>query len=137
MARNLTRVCFEGKRCQYHSYQSPLKVSLIGTYKYPLVEKLIAIDRIRLAGILDIGLMKILAITHRATLRDYIDLAAIIRDHIPLPRLLEASKQKYGPNFNILVLYVLWCHLRILNQKCQLYLTLRSLTSGKIFFRRR
>ena len=56
-----------------------------------------------LASVLDIGLMKLLAITHRALVRDYLDLAAIIRDHVPLSTLLKWSKKKYGKAFNPLL----------------------------------
>ena len=48
--------------------------------------------------------MKLLAITNRSTIRDYIDLAVIIRDHISLPDLLESSQKKYGANFNTMIL---------------------------------
>lgn len=47
--------------------------------------------------------MKLLAITHRATLRDYLDLAAILRDRIRLPELLAASGKKYGSKFNVMI----------------------------------
>lgn len=87
-----------------HGEIGGVKVSFIGAYKYPLVEKLVASDSISLAGIRDIALMKLLAITNRATVRDYIDLAAIIRNHIPLENLLEDSQKKYGGNFNTMVL---------------------------------
>ena len=80
-----------------------VKVSFIGNYKYPLVEDTLSAEKIPIAGVMDIGLMKLLAITHRATLRDYLDLAVIIRDHIPLPKLLEMISKKYGPHFNAMI----------------------------------
>ena len=47
--------------------------------------------------------MKLLAITHRATLRDYLDLAVILRDHVRLPQLLKLSRKKYGRRFNVML----------------------------------
>ncbi|MBI4021972.1 MAG: nucleotidyl transferase AbiEii/AbiGii toxin family protein [Candidatus Andersenbacteria bacterium] len=86
-----------------HGQLGQVKASFIGGYKYPLVADTVLAGKLSLASIPDIGLMKLLAITHRATVRDYLDLAIIIRDHIKLPRLLEMSRSKYGDNFNILV----------------------------------
>ncbi len=57
---------------------------------------------VKLAGVLDIALMKLLAITHRATLRDYLDLAVILRDHLELKKIIGASGKKYGKNFNVM-----------------------------------
>ena len=86
-----------------HAEIAGVKVSFIGHYKYPLVAECATLGTIRLAGILDIGLMKLLAITHRATFRDYLDLAIILRDKIPLPELLQASTKKYGGHFNVMI----------------------------------
>lgn len=86
-----------------HAEVKGVKVSFISAYKYPTVEPLIDAEGIRLAGILDIALMKLLALTHRATLRDYIDLAVILRDCFDLKKLLTASRKKYGKNFNVLI----------------------------------
>lgn len=77
-----------------------VKVSFIGHYRYPLIQNPVRAGTIRLAGIMDIGLMKLLAITHRATLRDYLDLAAILQKYIPLETLLKAGRKKYGPRYN-------------------------------------
>lgn len=87
-----------------HGEISGVKVSFIGAYKYPLIEPPQLAENIALAGVRDIGLMKLLAITNRATVRDYIDLAVIIRDHISLEDLLDDSQKKYGGNFNTMVL---------------------------------
>lgn len=87
-----------------HGELAGVKLSFIAGYKYPLIEKVHVADRISLASIHDIGLMKLLAITNRATVRDYIDLAVIIRDHASLSDLLAGSKKKYGDNFNTMVL---------------------------------
>ena len=86
-----------------HAEIAGVRVSFIGNYRYPLVEKCLTLEKMPTAGILDIGLMKLLAITHRATLRDYLDLAAILRDQIPLDRLLKACAKKYGSRFNVMI----------------------------------
>ena len=86
-----------------HAELDGVKLSFIGAYKYPAIETLLEADKVKIASIADIGLMKLLAITHRATLRDYIDLAAIIRDHVALTELLKKSKQKYGDSFNTML----------------------------------
>ena len=79
------------------------KISFIAGYRYPLVQKSIKTEGLSLASIADIGLMKLLAITHRATLRDYLDLAAILRDRISLSQLIQLSPKKYGRRFNPLI----------------------------------
>ena len=93
----------EGDAATVHSQIQGVKASFISGYKYPLIEKKVLLGKLHAAGIVDIAQMKLLAITHRATLRDYLDLAAILRDHIPLPYLLKTSKKKYGPEFNPMV----------------------------------
>lgn len=77
-----------------------VKISFLSNYQYPLISPMVESNGIQLASIMDIGLMKLLSITHRATVRDYIDLAAIIQDHIPLSDLVATSVKKYGDGFN-------------------------------------
>jgi Nucleotidyl transferase AbiEii toxin, Type IV TA system len=77
-----------------------VKISFIGNYSFKLVQKASFVDGIQLASLVDIGLMKLLAVTHRATLRDYLDLAALFRDHVSLDELIDLSPKKYGKNFN-------------------------------------
>jgi len=86
-----------------HASVNSVNVSFIGAYKYPLIEKAVPIGIIPCASILDIALMKLLSITHRAVLRDYIDLALIIRDHIPLQTIINRSAEKYGENFSAML----------------------------------
>lgn len=86
-----------------HGEIGGVKISMIGGYKYPLLEDTVMAGRLRLASIRDVGAMKLLAITHRATLRDYIDIAAIIRDHLALEALLEASTKKHGMAFDAMI----------------------------------
>lgn len=94
----------EGDEHTIHAELDGVKISFIGGYRYPLVEPCSEEgQRIKLASILDIAVMKLLAISHRAALRDYLDLALIIRDHFSLEKLLEASGKKYGKNFNKMI----------------------------------
>ncbi len=86
-----------------HAEISGVKVSFIGGYRYSRVNALCIADGLDLADIVEIGLMKILAITHRATVRDYIDLAAILKNHVTLGRLMRQCKKKYGKRFNELL----------------------------------
>lgn len=86
-----------------HGNCRQVKLSFIGEYKYPLLDSPLTADRMSVASLLDIGLMKFLSITHRATVRDYIDLAALFKHGCALSTLLEASKRKYGTNFNPMV----------------------------------
>lgn len=86
-----------------HAEIGDVKVSFIAGYRYPLLLPPVAAGTLEMAEILDIALMKMLAITHRTTLRDYLDLAAIIRDHCPLQELVEKSTEKYGANFNVML----------------------------------
>ncbi|MDO8468784.1 MAG: nucleotidyl transferase AbiEii/AbiGii toxin family protein [Candidatus Peribacter sp.] len=86
-----------------HAEITGVKVSFIAGYRYPLVSPSVTAGSIEMADIVDIALMKMLAITHRATLRDYIDLAAILRDRLSLKQLMEMSTRKYGATFNVML----------------------------------
>lgn len=87
-----------------HGELGGVKISIIGGYKYDTVEELIRTeDGIYLATVKELAAMKLLAITHRATIRDYLDLAVIIRDVAPLKDLLAISSVKYGDKFNIMI----------------------------------
>ncbi len=83
-----------------HAEADVIKVSFIGAYRYKLIEPTVEYNGLKLAGLVDIGLMKLLALTHRATLRDYLDMAALVRGPVRLQRLLEAGREKYGPETN-------------------------------------
>lgn len=83
-----------------HAEADGIKVSFISAYRYKLIEPPVDHNHLKLAGLVDIGLMKLLALTHRATLRDYLDMAAIVRGPVRLQRLLEASREKYGLETN-------------------------------------
>jgi hypothetical protein len=64
-------------------------------YGYPLVETLSKIDNVLLAGVTDIGLMKLDTLLSRASRKDFHDLYAICQ-RIPLRALLDAIPQKFS-----------------------------------------
>ena len=93
----------EADKDTVHADLKGVKVSFIGAYKYPHVGRFVVSGHMRLANVADIALMKLLAVTHRAAMRDYIDLAAILSSGWKLDDLLRASKKKYGRTFNTLL----------------------------------
>lgn len=86
-----------------HAEIAGVKVSFIAGYRYPLLLPPMVVGTLEMADITDIALMKMLAVTHRATLRDYLDLAVIVRDHCTLEELIQKSTEKYGPTFNVML----------------------------------
>ena len=70
---------------------------------HPLLEPVVEVEGIRLASILDIGLMKLSAINSRGTRRDFVDLYCM-REHAPLEKLLDLVSQKYSdrPDFTVI-----------------------------------
>lgn len=63
-------------------------------YGYKLVEPLIETGRLRMAGSLDIGLMKFDALLARASRKDFHDIYAICQ-RVPLKNLFNLAPQKY------------------------------------------
>ncbi len=70
-----------------------VRISFFG-YHYPLLEPVIPANGLELASVLDIGCMKLSAITGRSTLKDYVDLYFIFKK-MNLATLLEASSKKF------------------------------------------
>lgn len=64
-------------------------------YPYPLLEPFAAVGSARVASILDLGLMKIVAISQRGRMRDFIDLHAVCRSGYDLRALLDRLPDKY------------------------------------------
>jgi len=64
------------------------------SYGYPLLEPVRMVENIRLASILDLGLMKLDAVIGRGSRKDFYDLYIITRQ-IPLQNLLHAGERKY------------------------------------------
>lgn len=61
----------------------------------PMLEPFTETEHLKLASLSDIGCMKLGAILARYVLKDYVDLYAICKDHIPLRELLDKAKIKY------------------------------------------
>jgi predicted nucleotidyltransferase component of viral defense system len=64
------------------------------SYGYPLLEPVQMLENIRVASLLDIGLMKLDAVIGRGSRKDFYDLYAITLK-IPLRELLNAGARKY------------------------------------------
>lgn len=74
-----------------------IQLSFFG-YRHSLLQSLIKTEYFDIASILDIGCMKLSAITSRYVEKDYIDLYFILQS-LSLPELLESFVKKY-PNFD-------------------------------------
>ena len=70
-----------------------IKISFF-TYKYPLLDRLVIEDNLRLASIQDIACMKLSAIVSRSTIKDYVDLYFVLQK-IPLGELLNSVVRKF------------------------------------------
>lgn len=78
-----------------------IKVDFV-RYRYPLLHPVREMDGVRLFSILDIGSMKLAAITNRGRKRDFFDLFFILRAY-SLRHLLEAYNDKYSDGSEFLV----------------------------------
>lgn len=74
-------------------------------YSYALVSSIDAVENIALAGVADIGLMKLDALISRGSRKDFYDLYFVARE-IPIPELLKLGQQKYpyARDFEVLAL---------------------------------
>lgn len=70
-----------------------VRLSFFG-YPYEVLQPLINVEQFRLASPLDIGVMKLSAITSRSTLKDYVDLYFILQT-ISLADLLARANKKF------------------------------------------
>lgn len=82
----------EEKNTLYIVLNGSVKLSFF-TYPYLLLEPLIKEEFLDIAGIIDIGCMKLSAVVGRAVEKDYIDLYFILKQ-IPLATLLSKAKEK-------------------------------------------
>lgn len=64
-------------------------------YDYPLVEPLVVQESVKLASLLDIGLMKLAAVVGRGTKKDFFDLYFLAQESLPLEAILEVSPRKF------------------------------------------
>ncbi len=64
-------------------------------YPYPLLQPTQKLWGVRIASLLDIGLMKLVAISQRGSRRDFFDLFFTCRQNIPLAELLSMLPRKF------------------------------------------
>lgn len=78
------------------------------SYQYPLLTTPLLVSQVKLAGLLDIGLMKMDAVASRGVKKDFYDLY-FIAQQLPLDEILEHSQTKYPytRDFGIMVLEAL------------------------------
>lgn len=76
-----------------------VKVDII-SYQYPLIQSLKVEKGIRMAGLKEIGAMKLSAIADKGTrLKDFVDIHALL-EHCSLEQLLSGYERKYATNTN-------------------------------------
>jgi hypothetical protein len=68
-------------------------------YQYPLLEKLVELDGVKLTSVEDIAAMKVVAISQRGKRRDFIDTYCLIKK-FGLGKILELTEKKF-PEFDI------------------------------------
>lgn len=75
------------------------------SYGYPLLAPTLTVEGVALAGLVDIGLMKMDAVAGRGARKDFYDLY-FIAQNVPLEEMLERGREKYGHmrNFAMMVL---------------------------------
>lgn len=71
-------------------------------YRYPLLNPIVEIEGIRLLSTLDIGAMKLAAITNRGRKRDFFDLFFLLQTYT-LSSLMDAYNAKYSDGSEFLV----------------------------------
>ncbi len=75
-------------------------------YPYPVLEEFQTLWGMRVAGVLDLALMKLAAIGQRGRKRDFIDLYFICREHYALDQLLARMPEKFPkvtyPSYHLL-----------------------------------
>jgi len=71
-----------------------IKTSLF-KYEYPFIEKPDVYKTVRIAGVIDIAAMKIIALSQRGTKRDFVDLFFILQD-LPFHKIAEHMVMRFG-----------------------------------------
>lgn len=71
-----------------------IKISLL-KYDYPFLDRTITFEGIKIAGILDIASMKVIAISQRGTKRDFVELYFILQD-IPFHKIADHMVKRFG-----------------------------------------
>ncbi len=64
-------------------------------YEYPFLDSIVELDQTRMAGILDIAAMKVIALMQRGAKRDFVDLYAILQE-TPFHKLAGHMIKRFG-----------------------------------------
>lgn len=76
------------------------------SYPYPLLTEPAILEKVQIAQLLDIALMKLIAISQRGTKRDFVDLYYICQHNYDLEELLQQTPAKYPsityPSYHLL-----------------------------------
>lgn len=91
-----------------HGSVRGIRVSFL-EYRYPLLQSRVSWDEVQteLAALDDLACMKLSAIAQRGAKKDFVDLYALVRDHRPLPALIEQYRKKYSTDDTAHLLYAL------------------------------
>ena len=91
-----------------HGSINGVRVSFL-EYRYPLLQSSISWEECEtnLAALDDLACMKLSAIAQRGAKKDFVDLYALVREHRPLPVLIELYRQKYKTEDTAHLLYAL------------------------------
>ena len=78
-------------------------------YDYPLVAPLVKFNSIKIAAIADIGAMKLASIVGRGSKRDFVDIFFIVKEYIPLSKLISMAEKKFRQiqSFSVQALHAL------------------------------
>jgi len=85
---------FELEQNTVHGTLDHVAISFL-TYEYPLLCRLHSHNRLQLADVYDLALMKLAAISSRGAKKDFVDLYFILQ-HFSLRDLFTAYERKYG-----------------------------------------
>ena len=99
LQENLARFgTFDTAKKERNTLTGELKKVKLSFFKIPdqPIRPLLRLDSICVADLLDIALMKIMAIADRGTRRDFVDLYLLSQRFMPLEKLLALLPEKYG-----------------------------------------
>jgi hypothetical protein len=80
-----------------HGIVDGVQVSLLN-YRYPPLEPIIECESLAcdLASLLDLATMKLAAVEHRGSKKDFIDVYAIATERVPLSTMIAAYQRRYS-----------------------------------------
>lgn len=89
---------FDTRKKEHNTLNGELEKVKMSFFKIPdkPIRPLLHLDSLRIADLLDIALMKIMAISDRGVRRDFVDLYVLTHRFMPLEELLGLLPEKYG-----------------------------------------